>query len=234
MIRHRSVPLGALFVIVLLALAALGIVYGLWSQLFVISGSVQTGSVNTAFASAFTDDDNVVDDPLLDGLDTGSCPNPPNANQSCDPSAVGPDDKSHFDQAVASCSVTLTEGDPDQPGSQSAEIHILNAYPGYACTGWFVIQNAGTIPVKVEDITYDGQPLIPGTPLALDLSGDDLPDLNVVLADIELCQQLDPGEEITFYLGQEVLPDIPPQTEMSYVLAFQISQWNTASCAEGG
>jgi hypothetical protein len=233
-IRRRSVPIGTLFIVLLLALAGLGVTYTLWSQMFLISGSVQTGAVSTVFDSAFTDDDDIVNDPLLDGLDNGNCLLPTGASQSCDPAAVGPDEKAHYDLAVATCTVALTEGDPEEPGSQAAEIHLANAYPGYNCTGWLEIQNTGTIPVKVEAITYNDQDLTPGSPAELDLSEDGESDMSIVLTDIEICQQLDPGEKVTFYLGQEVLPDIPSQAEMTYELNVRFSQWNTAACAEEG
>jgi hypothetical protein len=170
----KLLPIGKLFMLIILVMATWGVGYGLWSKKLTIRGIVSTGSVNAEFLDVFTDDDNRVDDPDRDSQDTGKCkhgPWPmgvdPDQDQitveqwnigcpqcmprrtSCDPAASGPDPKPHYDKDVAECYAERYDEDPDQEGDQNASVEILNGYPSYYCTAWFQIHNNGSVPVKV-------------------------------------------------------------------------------------
>src|SRR3989304_5319431 len=89
----RSLPIGTLFMVLVIALASLGVGYGLWSRTLLIRGVVNTGDVSSVFRGAFTDDDGKVDDPALDSGDTGNCPIPAGGGSGCAPAPSGADPK---------------------------------------------------------------------------------------------------------------------------------------------
>lgn len=182
--RKKNPPaeIGALFMVLVLALASLGVAYGLWSKTLTIDASVNTGDVNAEFTEAFTDDDNLSNDPLLDSLDVGHCPlpsvdddgdgevdedpfddldndddgqvdeDPPGKLTSCDPAEGGPDPKMRHDKDVGECLAKNADEDLEQVGNQNAEVEIIDGYPSYFCTAWFRVHNNGSIPVKVRRI----------------------------------------------------------------------------------
>src|SRR3970040_1007247 len=61
MSARKPIPVGTLFMGLVVALAAVGVGYGLWSKTLFIQGSVSAGDLNAVFVDAFTDDDGVVD-----------------------------------------------------------------------------------------------------------------------------------------------------------------------------
>jgi hypothetical protein len=71
---NRTVGTGGLVMMLVVALAAIGIGIALWSKVLTINGIVRTGTVNAAFTRVFTDDDDAVDNPEKDSMDTGDCP----------------------------------------------------------------------------------------------------------------------------------------------------------------
>ena len=73
MLKRKALPVGTLFMILVLALAFLGIGYGLWSKLLKIDGTINTGEVNVIFYDAFTDDDNEYDGDPCPIVSGGSC-----------------------------------------------------------------------------------------------------------------------------------------------------------------
>ena len=79
------------------ALAALSVGYGMWSETLQIHGIVATGGINMVFVdnpgsppappiTPYSNDDNVVNNAANDPADTGTCANPPpSLVTSCDP-----------------------------------------------------------------------------------------------------------------------------------------------------
>ncbi len=66
----KGLPIGTLVVILVIALAAIGVGYGLWSKVLFVSGTVATGNVNAEFLSPSTNDTGT--DPGYT-KDVGSC-----------------------------------------------------------------------------------------------------------------------------------------------------------------
>jgi hypothetical protein len=137
----KGLPIGTIVVILVIALAAIGVGYGLWSKVLFISGTVQTGNVNAVFVSASTNDDGAGDilNPY-DPLDPG------------------------YTKDVGSCTVAITGEAHDQ-----LTITILNGYPSYSCTVDFTVRNSGSIPVMVQAFNFTGLPpvldlTLPGDP----------------------------------------------------------------------
>jgi hypothetical protein len=230
--------MGVLVMIMILALASLGVGYGLWSKILFIEGTVNTGNVHALFQEAFTDDDDKIDNPAKDSMDTDACidygdvdqytiedDNPTPGFSSCDPAASGRDPKPHHDKDVGACIAAITD-DPNV-----ATVTKWNVYPGYFCTAWFDVVNDGSIPVKVESVTIDGKPVSPSVPTPFDLNGDDEADVKIHVSDIKICQQIDPGEIVQMDIDQEVLQPAPQGTSLSYKVQVQLNQWNEAQCS---
>ncbi|MFQ5931944.1 MAG: hypothetical protein ACE5MM_06025, partial [Nitrospiraceae bacterium] len=161
--NRRSLPIGTLFVVLVVALAAIGVGYGLWSQSLFIRGTVQTGNVSAEFRGAFSDDDGQVDDASLDAGDTGDCPiSSASGPSSCDPAASedgipddspgGPGPEPRFDKDVGRCVAEVL------PNRTLARVTKTSVYPGYFCTSWFAVHNDGTVPVKIASAEVNGRP----------------------------------------------------------------------------
>jgi hypothetical protein len=95
------------------ALAAVGVGYGLWSKTLFIQGSVSAGDLNAVFLSAFTDDDGAVINAEKEGQDTGP-----------DPMAPGPNPARIADN-LASCTAAVATAEQDL----DAEVGIRDRHP---------------------------------------------------------------------------------------------------------
>ncbi|MFQ5931946.1 MAG: hypothetical protein ACE5MM_06035 [Nitrospiraceae bacterium] len=158
MLRERnSLPIGTIFLVLVVALAALGVGYGLWTQSLFILGNVTTADVSGEFQGAFTDDDGNVDDPSLDSGDMGECQE--GANTGCDPAAGGPDPKLRHDADVGRCTASVL------PIGTTATVSKADVYPGYFCTAWLGLHNNGSLPIQITSVTVNAKPLVPGEPL---------------------------------------------------------------------
>ena len=209
---NRTIGIGGLVMLLVVALAAIGIGVALWSKVLTIQGVVRTGSVNAEFIEVFTDDDDAVDNAQKDGQDTGDCPitigpeSPPLIPEmpefpdkrtvpgtSCDPAATGRDPKAHYDKDVGRCdAMALPDGrdNEPQPGSQAAAVALSNVYPSYHCTAWFDVRNNGTVPVLLHSVTIQGKPAIPcesGASTVYDLDGDTQPDIEICVSELPVC-----------------------------------------------
>lgn len=218
--KQKLLPTSTIFLILIIALALLGVGYGIWSQSLFIRGTVVTGNVSAEFVRAFTDDDGQVDNPAFDSQDTGTCAISIGGDLSCDPADYGPDPKPHHDKAVGVCIAEIL-GDPTH-----GAVTQKNVYPGYFCTAWFAVQNNGSIPVKVGSATINGQAVTPGLPTPMDLSGDSNDDIVIRLTGLNICQQIDPGETVWLEVDHEILSDAPQAASMSYEVEVQLNQWN--------
>jgi predicted ribosomally synthesized peptide with SipW-like signal peptide len=131
MFKGKSLPVGTLFMVLVIMLALLGVGYALWSDTLVIEGQVQTGEVDMAFSPCETDDDGIEDD----GIDPGG-------------------------KDVASCECALSTGsieDDSDHGNDQLDITIAGGYPSYSCNVTYDMTNIGTVPVHLYSVTalYD-------------------------------------------------------------------------------
>ncbi|HEX9675693.1 MAG TPA: hypothetical protein VGA07_06925 [Anaerolineales bacterium] len=198
---RKPIPAAALFMTLVVALAAVGVGYGLWSKTLFIQGSVSAGDLNAEFVNAFTDDDGAVNNEAKDGQDAGP-----------DPSAPGPN-PSRIADNLASCTAAVASAEQDldpEVGIQTAILNIAMGYPSYWCTGWFDLSNTGTVPVSVESVQI---PLLGSTATigrcevsdftSVDLNGDGAADIEVCVIGLpaEGKAQIDPGALAPFQLG---------------------------------
>ncbi len=175
MIKRKAIPVGTLFMTLVLALAVLGVGYGLWSKLLLIKGTINTGVVDAIFYEAFTDDDNVENNELKDDGDDVPCKV---GGGSCDPMELGPN-PDRYDKDVGECVAVI-----DSLDAQKLHITVTNGYPSYYCTVWYDIWNNGTIPVKIQSLTVTPNNFTNGV------------EVTVGLSKLSCGQQIDPGEKV--------------------------------------
>jgi hypothetical protein len=128
---RKGLPIGVIVVMLVIALAGIGVAYGLWSKTLTIEGTVSTGDVNARFAA-------------IDEVDEGIWRE---FNQN------GSDDDLEFEgKNVADCSAALTNN------NENLQITITNGYPSFHCWVEFVVQSTGSIPVRLHQPTFSGVP----------------------------------------------------------------------------
>lgn len=207
-VRRHFGSTGVLFMGVLVALAALGVVYGLWSKNLLINGTVQTGDLNADWVRIITNDPGEELDPCLEGNPTG-CPAP--------------------EKHVGWCEAAI--GDPTgQWGDQVATIKIGNAYPSYECLIEAWVLNTGTIPFNMIGFATDvPRPLellpIPGVDTVCLLEGADPTGIDP--------RQVDPGDVGRLVCRVHVMQEAEQSNivtgdvvEYEFQLKVCVAQWN--------
>jgi hypothetical protein len=197
-------------VLLFIALASVGVGYGLWSKTLYIDGTVNTGSVNSVFVDPFTDDDDVMNNDAKDIGDIGKCDKYMyGGSGSCDPAASG-HNVLRKDKDVGYCFAELDVNDP-----QILNITIENSYPSYYCTVFFHIVNTGTVPVKIQSLGLKGPDITAGY-------------ITAEWTEIKVGDQIDPGEgfmvqgDIDLHVEQAA-----PQGEtLELKGTIQLVQWN--------
>lgn len=143
---------GVLFMGIIVMLAAIGIVNGLWSKNLVIHGVVTTGDLNADWDCAYTNDDGLSGTAGSTGPDCRATTLEPAGDNGADPNDFnwpGFIDSSPFIRKdVGECRVRIGHTDP-AIGNQWAEVQIVNAYPSYECTISLWLTNTGSIPFNV-------------------------------------------------------------------------------------
>jgi hypothetical protein len=136
--------------VLVLALATIGVGYGLWSKTLFITGTVNTGTVDAMLSREEVD--LVALEPAgnsFNDLAPQFC-NGYTIGQNCD-GKDGLDDSFQVeDKPVASCSAVLLN-------PWTMKVTVSNAYPGVNCFIRYNIENTGTIPVILygPDFFYD-------------------------------------------------------------------------------
>jgi predicted ribosomally synthesized peptide with SipW-like signal peptide len=113
--------------VLVIALALLGVGYALWSETLTIEGTVQTGEVDVAFS--VHEHEECVD---VNGVLT--CPEP------------------DLKAAAANCEVVFSGGDTDPNGDNGPnllEVTITGMYPSWHCMVEFDVTSTGNVPVHV-------------------------------------------------------------------------------------
>ena len=152
MLGKKVLPLGTLFLVLVMALAMLGIGYALWSTTLTDEGVVNTGSFSADWFNVFTDDDGAVVDPTKDDGDTGDCDI---GAGSCDPRQPGPN-PARYTKGVGACTSWIV----DTEDYQILHWQLDNTYPSYYCTVWGHIRNTGSIPMKIQSRELTSDPEI--------------------------------------------------------------------------
>lgn len=143
-IKKRMFSINTIAMLLILALATVGVGYGLWSQVLVIEGTVNTGEMDAGLSIKEIDE-------LYDF--NARCPDGGeySIGQDCDDDGSLNDDWEWENKDVAECSAQLI--DP-----YTMEVTLRNAYPSYNCFIKWDVHNSGTIPIHIyrPDYFYKG------------------------------------------------------------------------------
>jgi hypothetical protein len=197
-------------VLLFVALAVVGVGYGLWSKTLYIEGTVGTGSLDAVFVDPFTDDDGKVNDSGLDSTDVGDCAisvNDPAG--SCDPKASG-HNVARKDKDVGTCTVEYAAQDPT---GETLVLTIDNAYPSYYCTVFFDVRNTGSIPVKIFELAVVGPGITAGH-------------VTAHWTDLQIGQQIEPNQIVPGDLDLHVEQSAPQGGTITLIGKIQLVQWN--------
>lgn len=218
--QAQGPPIRFLVLLVIASLFLLGIAQAAWNFRLEILGTINTSELSVEFLFGFTDDNGRVDDPNLDPGDNGECSFGDTPESSCDPATTGPGPKDRHDRDVGSCVAGL------ESDGNVATVLVDGAYPGYACTAWFPVISAGSLPVRVSGIRLSDDPLPLNTPTTADLTGDGQSDVAIELSGFESCQQLDPGQQALIPVGQQILSAVPANASLGFEVQIDFQQWN--------
>jgi hypothetical protein len=127
MYSKKALPVGTMFLVLVIALAVLGVGYALWSETLSISGTVTTGEVDVEFSQG----------PVKECVDINgvlTCPEPPEKAD------------------VANCTVEWLGPDGDSEGDDGSDqllVTVTGMYPSYHCKVSFDVTSTGNVPVHV-------------------------------------------------------------------------------------
>jgi hypothetical protein len=209
--NERKLQIGVLFMALVIALAAIGVGYGLWSQILVLEGIVNTGEMDIAWSLKEVDQ-------IQDFNDV--CPNGGGytIGQDCDGDGELNDDMEYEGKDVAECVAEIL--DP-----YTMEVTVSNAYPLFNCFVLYDVHNTGTIPVKIyrPDYFYEGE-YMGGELFAIDT------DALHVNGWPPLCYedgtQLHPGEETVCALHISIYQGAEELTTYTFQVKIFGRQWN--------
>ena len=222
-LHKRSPPLGLLVIILVLALGTLGVAYGLWSKVLAANVTVHTGELDWGLVS-FTIEDEHQPPPVYPTS---------NPDMTCSVGFVLVPGWSHgfwnyLDKDVAWGEGVLvdTDGDGD---NDVLQLTLHNVYPSNCNEVAFYPLNTGTIPLKIQDVTFSpGNIVLKHNGIVqLDLSGDGQADIEIRYGD-SFGTQLDPGDifgpEISFWV--HTLQAAPQGQTLTFSIGIKGVQWN--------
>lgn len=172
--------------LVAIILIGFGIALAMWSESLKVNTYINTGEVKVKWSDWYC-------------TDTGP-----------DPQAPGYSNNEGKD--VAKCIVTIEEY--DQEGNPiKLNITLLNAYPGYSIDIVMIVDNIGTIPVKLYDIQWSNW------------DPEDEQSLYVYIMH-SVNTQIEPGGNDTYTLHISVLQNAQERTNYSFDVKLTFAQWN--------
>ena len=241
MTKHmRGLPKAMLVIVVVIALAGLGLVWTHWTDTLEVRGEVQTGTLDMVITSAATDDDGVVNsfeiikEPAPSTLYTYPGLSGPSSRDPASYRAA-----SRHDKDVARCWVNTT-----YPG-KLVNFNAENTYPSYHRTIQSRVRVDGSVPMRNQAAKVyacgpnAACPVFPDdwTKLPYDAGADvfryDGPDGDV-LWELELqdapggrCgHQFDPGDTSVWTVGFHVLQDADQDAGYQVAILLDLVNWN--------
>ena len=152
--ERRAWSAGVISMILLIVLAAVGIVFGLGSGgLSVDTGIAQTTEMHADWECAWTNDDGVT-------TDCGGTGDEPAGDDALDPhgSFDFPYAVPFVEKNVGECLAGIAPPEAAPEGDQVAIVTIHTAYPSYECTFTFLITNTGNVPFSIAGYSTDVAP----------------------------------------------------------------------------
>lgn len=203
-------PTGVVFMGFVVALALVGVGYGLWADTLRISGAAVTGSVNAGFSLHELDE----------GLARGA-PDGPTDNGVNEDKEVGGVDTAECYARPYSAPDSPTDTPADAPEdvisarpSDFLFVLLKNAYPSFNCYVDFDVHNFGSIPIKVN------KPVLSPVPE------------RALLVEFQSCYedgvQLEPGKEALCTLHVHVERGAQPNQVYRFGATICAYQWNVS------
>lgn len=204
--KIRMGKVGLLFLVLVLALASVGVAFAAWTDTITISGSVNTGEVDWE-------------------IDTGSAtqkPDSPDWNCFWDLNGgtrfSDPEGKN-----VATTTVTIV-------GKDKMNVVIDNAYPYYFDHIAFIAHGLGTIPFRIwkVNIFKDGQlvnTIYKNAYVYLDYNGDGANDLELWWGD-NFGLQMHYCDRVDFSFEMLILQPAPQNETLAFTIEIVAIQWN--------
>jgi hypothetical protein len=188
--------------LLMLSLFVLGVVYGLWSKMLLIEGTIHTGEVDAHWV------------PFVEPNIVLCNDNEPYIS---DPKDVGE-----------------IEGLIDESDPQILHFTIYKGYPLYKAECQVEYKNVGTIPLKVEAISFLPGPELQNCTIVQDPSTGSFEascdELTVKWAN-SLCIQLDPGGlEVGSSLRAQIEQPAEPDSTYTFDVELLLVQWNESTC----
>jgi len=159
----------------------------MWSETLRVNVTVSTGEVDVKWSAYYCSD-------------TGPDPQTPDSFSNTE------------EKDVAQCYVTAEEYD-DEGDVIKLNVTIVNAYPGYHAEITGIVDNIGTIPVKL---------------LSHNMTGVDESAISAYL-DIPEDTQIEPGDNSTYTLTIDVLQEASENATYTFEVTLVFAQWNEVS-----
>jgi hypothetical protein len=197
--------------LLILALATIGIGYGLWSKLLLINGVVNTGEMNASLSLEEIDESDSFNAICPTGGYT--------IDQDCDGDGELDDELEAEGKNVAECEAVLAAD------GMSLDVTVRNAYPSFNCFIKWDVTNTGSIPIHVygpayfiDDTFWDGAI----NTAELHVNGWPPP----CYAWYTDYVQLEPGEST--YCNLHIHPNQPIKMNSTYTFTVKVfaRQWN--------
>jgi hypothetical protein len=226
---------GLLCLAIVLALGTLGVGYAAWTDTVFITGNVNTGEVCIeivgcdTIAGPFSFTDPPIPAPPYTE-EEGADPLSFDINSTVDGSGF-PD---NLKQTYKNVGWITAECTGDGPPYKTATVTFHNMYPGYYNHLAFGIHNCGTIPVKLDHVTFTdeagyAQTLYNDGYLVFDLSGEGTNDFEIYWGD-NFGDQIEPCDKwsIDFWIHFLQDEDIDFSVPHTYTLTIEVVavQWN--------
>jgi hypothetical protein len=205
--KRKVVSFSVMMLLILLALASLGVGYGLWSQTLFINGTVHTGEMDANLSLKEVDQTEDYNDACPGGGYT--------IGKDCDGDGQLNDDMEAEGKDVAECTAAFR--DP-----YTLEVTISNGYPSFNCFVLYDVHNTGTIPIHVyrPDYFYAGE-YMGGAINTAELHVNGWP---------PICYddgvQLHPGEEVVCALHIHVNQPAEELSTYTFQVKVFTRQWN--------
>jgi hypothetical protein len=202
--QNRIAPFGAMVLLLLLALASIGVVYGLWSKMLVIEGTVQTGRLHARWDFGICSEFHPWPPPTPPGLINGE---------------VGGKD-------VGSTTIAIDPNDNNR-----LFVTINNGYPSYAVDCEVEYVNDGTIPYFVRAISIIPGPGLTNCRVTGNQTKTLACDqLTVVFRD-GIGLQVDPDDGLASSLRIHVEQKASQNAEYTFDVQICVAQWNEPATA---
>lgn len=170
---------------IIVAIMVIAGAVAMWSDTLKINATIKTGEVKVKFSSWMCSD-------------SGS-----------DPQAEGEGFHNDEGKNVASCNVNV--GVSDEEGNPiKLDVMLNNAYPGYSVDVTFIVDNIGTIPVKLLNYNIIG---VDGNALSVSLS-------------VPKDAQIDSRGSSTYTLHITVLQNAAESSTYTFEVDLTFAQWN--------